>query len=186
MRPLLALATTLLIAGSPASASVIYSYQGNPFDTFVDDDPPAGQYDATMSVSGFFEVPEPVAPNLEAVDITASVLSFSLFDGRQTITNLTATSSTFRFSTDALGQILFWRALASVGNPQTALIQTVNQTLDGRPVLLDQARIGAVLESFDQAQISGQPGSWTLVPEASTALLLGAGLLGLAAQRRRH
>ena len=183
IRLVLALAG-LLHSAAPAAATVTYSYQGKPFDAFLDDQSVPGSYDSTMFVSGFFELAEALDANLDAEDIATSVLSFSFSDGRQTITNLTATTSTFRVSTDGLGNILSWRALVGEGNPQTALIQTANETLGGRLVELDQARIGAVLQAFDQGSVSGQPGAWTLIPEPSTVLLFAAGLVGLGLKRR--
>ena len=74
----------LLIVSSfyPARASTVYTYTGNFFNEFVNQNPPSGTYDASMRVTGSFEVATPLAPNLSFQDIKADVLHFSFFDGR--------------------------------------------------------------------------------------------------------
>ena len=70
---------------SPAKAVVIHSYTGKNFDTFRDTQPPLGSYDAMMSVSGIFTVAAPLLSLGSLTDISASVLSYSFSDGRQTL-----------------------------------------------------------------------------------------------------
>jgi len=62
----------------------IYTYSGNPFDSFLDDDPkPADSYDNTMRITGSFTLPAPLASGLTAEDIAAQVIAFSFSTGER-------------------------------------------------------------------------------------------------------
>ena len=60
-----------------ARAVTVYSYTGNLFATITDNTPPAGTYDNTMRLTGWFSIAQPLLPNLSLVDITSDVLDFS-------------------------------------------------------------------------------------------------------------
>src|SRR3954454_13671424 len=83
----------------PARAGVIYSYTGNPFTTFT------GGYACPpeCSISGFFEVPQALAPNIDR--FAFSPVAFSFTDGNITLTNANTNPSftDFCVSTDAAG-----------------------------------------------------------------------------------
>ena len=105
---LLAGIATLLFPGQ-ASASVIYTYTGNNFDTIFDPDPPSGTYTTSMSVTGFFTLDSPLAASLPLTNIFGDVQTFSFNDGRATLTHLdTLAIFAFRVSTGASPQIVDW------------------------------------------------------------------------------
>src|SRR5262245_45489765 len=106
--------TLSCVLAEQARAVAVYTYTGNLFTLATNDDPPAGNYNLTMSVSGFFSLASPLPGGLNGADITASVQSFSFFDGRNTLTNSDA-SSLFIVSTDVGGAITNWDTSAFKG-----------------------------------------------------------------------
>jgi hypothetical protein len=182
----------LLMIASNAQATSIYQYTGNPFDTFIDNGIPSGSYTTDMRVTGSFTVSEPLAANLPlGTDISGLVLEASLNDGRQTWTPADSLNiPILEVGTDALANITTWSVsfgstifisnLFVVSGIET--ISTPLSTTDGGANFLD---IGNLTPSVgDAAQVTSNPGMWTLIPEPSTALLLSIGLLGLAKRRR--
>lgn len=173
------LSVSLVLLSTPALANVIYQYQGNTFDQIFDEDPPTGTYDTTMSVAGSFELAAPLGADLGFQSISASVLSFSFSDGRRTITESTPGGSLSVFvATDGSGDVAAWSI-----------------------EVLDAQRAGILMSSAggsvaDEASFAGSggfdfglatsPGTWTVVPEPSTAPLLGLGLSVLGLRRRRR
>ena len=119
MRVLVALFFVLMT--SQASAVVSYTYTGNFFTTIDDSSPPVGTYDNSMRISGIFDLANPLAANTSA-DITADVLDFSFFDGRNTLTKsdlaiLGPDDTAFQFffiQTDASGQIEQWNVVLNL------------------------------------------------------------------------
>src|SRR5262245_13854615 len=98
-----------VLATAPAVADTIYTYTGHSYTSIGDGPIPAGSYDFTMSVNGSFTLANPLAAYLSNSNITASVLSFSFFDGRTTLdTSSVLPGKDFRFSTDAAGNITGW------------------------------------------------------------------------------
>ncbi len=105
-------------------------------------------------------------------------------------------STLFAFTTDSGGKIVGWTTVVTkyiqaphggwqIGDISgrsftTAQPETVNAyvracaTIDCTSTLMDEVDVGA-----------GSSGSWSLVPEPSTAVLVGLGLAALAAHRRR-
>lgn len=171
-----------LAAASNVSAAAIYSYAGNNFDTFVESPFPPGAYDNTMSVTGSFTLGSFLAPNLSNQDITASVLSFSFNDGRQTFTEASGLGViAFVVSTSGSGDLTEWfiDLGTSSGQPRNT-ISTVNRGV----VVRDRGEQIFTLLARDTGQVSGSPGVWTVVPEPGTAILLGLGLVVLGSVRR--
>jgi hypothetical protein len=101
----------LLGAAEQGRAATIYTYTGANFTSFgiLDSTPlPAGTYTTSMNVTGSFTLQDPLLQNLSNANITADILSFSFFDGRNTITKADATAFTFFVNTDALANISAW------------------------------------------------------------------------------
>jgi hypothetical protein len=185
---------SLAVAGT-ASATAIYSYQGNNYVTVVDKDPPAGTYTTSMSIAGSFTLATPLSPNLNAQAITSEVLSFWMDDGRTTVTDATAASHSLTVSTDALGNITDWQwqsiddvvydyegdQSTSINSQKTA---TFTQDLGqlNECISFGSNCLGA---QGDQASNVNNAGTWTLIPEPGTGILVMTGLLGLAACRMR-
>ena len=174
---------TVLFAGQ-ASAIATYTYTGNNFTDIVDSDPPAGTYTTAMSVTGSFTVAAVLAPNLANQDITLSILSFSFSDGRQTFTDTTALpEKLFLVSTDAVGSITDWLIVL-----RTSTVFPFDEVTT-HTVAVGVADTGFISVSIvlpgDSGGNSNDPGTWTLVPEPSTVLLLVSGLAALAVRRRR-
>ena len=99
------------LGATNAGANTVYSYTGNNFTFTSDGTLPSGAYDDTMSVSGSFTLASPLAANLSYTSIKSNILSFSFFDGRNTITNLNQDPSVtvFNVTTDAAGMIDTWQ-----------------------------------------------------------------------------
>ena len=197
---LLTLAGLLLTLGTvtPASATAIYSYTGNNFDTITDNDSPSGTYAVSMNVTASCSLATALPENLPLTNIVASVLIFTLDDGRSILTNSNSQSLDFYVGTDAQGDIDRWFIQAIIAYPpspasigdQSRSIQTKNSLSQGvsddgminECTAVSGSTCNAV--SYDWGGITSNPGSWSAVPEPSTALLLALGLAGIAAGRR--
>ena len=115
---LASLLSCLVLAGSQASATAMYVYQGENFTAIADDTPPSGTYTTDMAISGFIEIATPLAPDLLPTDITADVISFSFSDGRTTFTSSSpgVIFALDQVQTDLNGEIWAWDLRVSKGN----------------------------------------------------------------------
>jgi hypothetical protein len=184
-----------------AHAVTVYTYTGNTFSLIQNETPPDGTYTTSMSVTGSFTLQNPLPANSLVTDITANVLSFSLSDGRSTITDLNATFATFQIGT-ALGNINSWFVNAifapiytAVGD-QNVAITTRNQA----PFIIDiastiectQFSTACDLNGLDEAIIQDNAGTWSVstsetpLPAALPLFATGLGALGLLGWRRKR
>ncbi|HHO58812.1 MAG TPA: hypothetical protein ENJ64_01120 [Thiotrichales bacterium] len=177
---------------APASAAVTYRYSGNTFNTFS----APTSYTSAMSVTGSFELAAPLAANLFFADLNP--LSFSFSDGINTITDATATQSSFQFATDFTGEIAGWRISVSTSDgfvfagDTIFSIETVADPVLGN--FFDRGRIQTCLfpanntrcGSFtdDFGSIFGEPASWNLVPLPAAAWLFSSGFISLFAAQQ--
>jgi hypothetical protein len=182
-----------VVISAPAHANYIYSYVGNNYPgSTINNTPPAGGFTNTMRLTVSFDLASPL-PALTFVDLIGSpdLLSFTANDGRTTydLSDLGALS-VFALQT---GEIIDWDISASTG--PWLFIEVGDQwgSFDSIPsietarlfecVELNPNGIQCAVDSGDFTQIQNQPGTWTFVPEPSTALLMGAGLAALARRR---
>ena len=158
------------------------------------------------SVDGFFTLATALAPNLNGVDITP--LSFSFFDGIDTISNTNATSSFFAVSTDGSGQVDLW----NVGLDESSMTSSLGYyiaTTDTAGHNGFEVDVGEYFNCGDgttsgggsgcaffgtgfytsQGETRNDPGAWVesalTVPEPGTIALLGTAVACLGALRRR-
>jgi hypothetical protein len=191
----------VVVISAPAHANYIYSYVGNPYtEISLDQDPPSGTYTASMMVTASFVLSTPLAPNLPFTDISGSpeLLSFSINDGRRTYSSLDQLG-TLEISTNPLGEVFGWNVSAGIGffggEVGDEFGGVLTRSLPSLPSATDDADIevcsavGGTANLFcvestrDRAVNFDQPGVWTVVPEPSTALLMGVGLAAIARRR---
>ena len=110
------LALLALVAGFLTAASVqadtTYTYTGNPFTIVI------APYTTSNFVTAMVTLASPLGRNFPLQPVTP--LAFSLSDGLQTITNLTATDFGFEFATDSTGFIIERGCISGAGNRPNA------------------------------------------------------------------
>jgi hypothetical protein len=176
----------ILVIPTVAQATYTYIYSGDNFHSVIDEAPPAGSYNTDMRVTGHFTMPP-------FHDISRYVESYSFNDGRFTLTEANSSASQFIVLTDSQGGISLWlielgtqTGLDEIGD-QSFRIVTANHLdiLDGGEVVECVAVVDLACETQrDAGRVYDIPGTWTFIPEPSTALLLSIGLIGIAAHRR--
>ena len=172
------------LGASSVASAAIYRYQGNAFDRFTDTPAIPGSYTSADRVEGTFELASELAPNLDGDVITGDVLGFDFSDGRQAFDETTPLGQTvFQVSTDGLGDIVAWQIILSTspsGSRNT--IRTVNFGSETR----DRGEQFLLFGVVDSGTRIFTPGTWTIVPEPGTGLLLGMGLALAAVRRERR
>jgi hypothetical protein len=179
---------TMLIAGSllalclaaPAKADSVDTYTGNPYTTVSSGYTTANSITATLTFKnplpadaslayGYGGIGTPTATDpLEAFVITVGAATFNLSDGLNIF-----------LVTGSQGQIVAW-FVGGCGSPCSSAINIDTEFgLPPNPTLgfdgSTQGSGGTVL-----AYNTDDPGKWSSVPEPSSLLMLGAGILGLA------
>jgi hypothetical protein len=180
---------------SPARATAIYEYTGNPFDSSLSLN---GGYGGT-SVSGQFSLSTPLAPNTALTDISGSILSFSFTDGVNTITNMTLPLATYSFKvgTDATGNINDWELFVSQDYPSPAMVGSQFFQIGTAAGYNDYGFVftcttvtgTSCTDSVDKGEFTDSDGTWSVtvapVLEPSSLYLLVVGLAVFAGWGRR-
>ena len=205
---ILSVASTLLLMTTvSANASYVYSYTGNNFNSFSS----TSAWDASMSVSGTFELPNALGSNLVGSQITPA--SFSFTDGVNTITDADMAGNPqlynveFSFHTDSNGDITSWSIYLDLGPVGTPFYPDTLGNIGDNLVRIHTTGglfatawdIGTVFTctsinpdsscatDAEYGDITFSPGTWTVssVPIPSAVWLFGSGILGLVGVSRR-
>ena len=169
------LTTFLLLVASLAdvSASVVYQYTGNNFNSFSS----PTSYDSSMMVRITLELPSTLAPNFNSA---VSPINFSFEDGNQIIDSTNATSTLFNFETDATGNILSWSVAAAIDSEFKAIhsLKHFSNSNAGED-------FGGISQA-DWGAIGNIPGAWSVVPIPAAFYLFGSGLLCMVSIARKR
>jgi hypothetical protein len=176
-------AVALLMSAS-AQATVISTYAGNPFNQFISSSCPP-----VCSISGYFTLADPIPPDAL---VAVTPLDFSFTDGFATINSANSApnvygATLFTLLTDSSGVITRWNnQYASATNMLWS--GTAPPGCTGCSVTDEGGGFGGAGFTY-YARVLDNPGTWTqaesAVPEPSTLLLLGGGLL-VAKRRLKH
>jgi len=174
-------AIAALLVAYPASLQAVpttYQYTGHPFTDV------SGPYTTSDFVTVMLTLAGPLGANMPLTQVTPA--AFTLFDGVQTITNLTANGATsFFFATDASGSIIGWTVLASIidgtGGHQIESFNTVGIAMFDEGSTTHPDGTGESGLNFDA------PGTWARrVPDTgSTLSLMTLTLMALGLVARR-
>jgi hypothetical protein len=191
-----------LVIAPSATATVYYQYQGDSFNNFQNETPPAGSYDPTDRVAGWVGLSAAIPPSCSNCSFTAQVVSFEFSDGRFTID--AQSSSGFDFdavSTDASGNLVSWRFAARLGAFGGGFGSQFVEVTTERVQAFSALDSGFVSECVnpsgcappcpgcDQSDAGGRSSFFTQFPEPNRGASLLAGvvaLAGLAARRRQR
>jgi hypothetical protein len=180
---------TMLITGSllalclaaPAKADSTETYTGNPYTTIA---VPSSGYTTANSITATltFKNPLPADASLAygyggigTPTATDPLEAFVISDGAATF-NLSDGLNIF-LVTGSGGQIVAW-FVGGCGSPCSSAINIDTQFGLPSPFTNDGSTQGSYGTAL--AYNTDDPGKWTSVPEPSSLLMLGAGILGLA------
>ena len=187
----LLLSLVVLSLTLPARADETYTYTGNPFTYFsgVDSCP------SVCAISGSFTLASALGST--AFPTTPTPLSYSFTDGNFTWTSSNSSIAVFEFGTDSTGNIDAWIiSLYETTNIRDTLYSCGSSVCGSsfHYTGYDNSQLVEVspFSILGNAIVENEAGTWVAsssspsLPEPSSLLLLGAGVLGVASGRRRR
>ncbi len=178
-----------MLFAAPAKADSVESYTGN---AYTNVSVPSSGYTTASFITATltFQNPLPADASLAygygglgTATATDPLLAFSISDGSQTF-NLSNGINIF-LVTGSQGQIVSW-FVGACGAPCSSALNIDTQF--GLPAPFGTGGIDGSTRGSSGTVLAyntDDPGKWTSVPEPSSLLMLGAGILGLASFSRR-
>ena len=151
--PIAFLALFFTMVCGPAAADTVYTYVGKPFDTFF-----GTACAPNCSITGWFSVAAPLAPNLPLSQVTPTAFSFT--DGVLTFDNSTTVASFTYIGvvTDSMGNITGWNSQFKIefANGTTAFMFSGTNPPGCTCFVTDQSSDPNYFVS-----VNDNPGSWS-------------------------
>lgn len=189
-------ACILVLTAFTANASVIYTYTGNNFTNAAD------PYTTDMNITLKFESASPLPVTGAMTNVSAEILSYTMFDGRKTLTESdspldiylnidTATGLPSEWSIHSTNE--FGKSLGDIVNR----MRTIYNSFSGGPDSAEELECAFIPSNIGECMgfifvagadihnLPGSPGTWSVVPIPATAWLFTSGLIGLIGLTRR-
>jgi hypothetical protein len=178
------------------NASTIYTYAGNNFTTVTD------PYTTSMNVTLQFETVSPISGTGSMVNISSEILSYTISDGINTLTETNSAIDLLINLDTVTGQPSEWAIHVtnefgkSVGDVVNRMRTIYYEFSGGSDSALEAECVFMPIEggecmgltggaSADVFNSPGSPGTWSVVPIPAAVWLFGSGLLGLIGVARR-
>jgi len=170
-----------------------YAYTGNQFNQALDEDTstfgllPSGSFTANDFVTVSFTLSAPLQPNTYNNHLLSSIVAYSASSGVIALDNTDSSIQLIALQTDASGAIVDWGF--NIWGDGIGQVDSNYHTYTPAGFNFDE---GCIAGSSICGESQNNPGVWTLpdsdlsAPEPSSLFLLGSGMLGLAAIRRRR
>ena len=189
-------ACIVAFAALEANATVIYTYSGNNFTSAT------APYTPEMNIALQFETASPLSGTEALTNVSAEILSYTMSDGRQTLTQFDSPLDIYLSIDSVTGLPTEWAIHAtnefgrSIGDTVNRM-RTIYYGYSGGPDSAEEiectfipADVGECMGFIGIAGAEvfnspGSPGTWSVVPIPASVWLLSSGLLGLISITRK-